>query len=681
MTPKVHISCLVALASMLTYGCGRSERDAASRGEAPAQTESSAAAAFPGMEADLARTLKEQADFYVFKTAEDFAAETKDLKWEDGSENPEFADINAPKGGTMRIWIQDFPRTLRTVGPDATGGIRPFQLDYTQPSLVHMHPNVAGAYYPGCTSGWAVSRETKTVYFKLDPAARWSDGVPLTTDDIVYTYYMMRSPLLNEPWYNDYFTKTFSRLTVYDKSSFALTLREWKPDAVARAGVENVPYPRHAFQDFGPDWLNKYQWRLVPTLAPYVLTEDGLEKGVSVTFTHQKDWWAENKRFWRGRYNPEKLRLVVIRDVNKAFEAFRRGDIDMMGLGTPTFWYEKLPDDDPLVQSGYICKAKFFNRTPQPDWGLWINRSKPDLDNRDLREGIQYATNFELVCKQYFRGDAVVMNTRSDGYGWRMHPTMMHRPFDPAKAREYFAKAGFTQQGPDGVLMTPNGRRLFFELTAYRTPSVEDVLSILKQEALKAGLELVINIGDQATAWKKVQEKNHQIAFIALSRSVELYPRYWEMHHGSNAYVDAYLDANGQPVDLASKGTPNPKPTKIRVQTNNMTETFIPELDRLIERYEQAETLDEIKDLARRIEEIIHDDAAWVPGYAQPFLRGGYWRWVKWPEDFNVASARDLYESFVFAIDTKLEADVRAARKDGRTFPAEVRVFDKYKQD
>ena len=51
---------------------------------------------------------------------------------------------------------------------------------------------------------------------------------------------------------------------------------------------------------------------------------------------------------------------------------------------------------------------------------------------------------------------------------------------------------------------------------------------ILKEEALKAGLEFTIEILDETTGWQKMQEKHHEIALAALSRSVEMYPRYWE---------------------------------------------------------------------------------------------------------------------------------------------------------
>jgi microcin C transport system substrate-binding protein len=659
---------LVAVA-VLVAGCGR---DSAPAGRGAAHPTSGP------MAGDLAATLEREKDFYVFKTSADLP---QNLKWENGSDLPEFASPDAKKGGTFNYFIQDFPRTLRVVGPDATGGIREFLWDYVEMYPAHEHPNAPGQVYPGYATEWAVDRESRTMYFRINRNAQWSDGHPLTSDDVVFSLYVFRSPHIREPWYNDYHSKTWERVTVYDQHTYAITMKDLRPDFVARAGQHFYLFPKHAMADFGPDYIEKYQWRVLPTLGAYTLRDRDIDKGRSIALTRVQEWWARDLPYWRGRYNPDRFRLTVTRDIDKAFESFVRGDLDFYLPMTvvPKYWYELLPDNHPDVAGGYIHKAKFFNQIPRPDWGLWINRSKPLLDNNDIRLGIQHATDFERVAAQFFRGDAVQMNTRSDGYSWRVHPTITARKFDPVTAREYFGKAGFTQQGPDGILRNDRGQRLSFNLTTYR-PDIRDIMAILKREAAKAGLEFNLEVLDSTTGWKKVQEKGHEIALIALSRSPELFPRYWEMYHGSNAYADAYLDPKGNPVPRFQDGKPNPSPGQPRAQTNNMTMTFIPELDRLIEAYDRAETLDEMKRLAVQIEEIIHEDAAWVPGWAIPFYRIAYWRWVGWPDDFNVMTSRSALEYFLFWVDDEARNETRPAKRRGQTFPAQVKVFDQYKQ-
>lgn len=100
------------------------------------------------------------------------------------------------------------------------------------------------------------------------------------------------------------------------------------------------------------------------------------------------------------------------------------------------------------------------------------------------------------------------------------HPTLRARPFDLALAAEHFAQAGFRQRGPDGILVNAAGTRLSLTINnGYE--SLTPVLVILQQEARKAGLDLQIETLDASASWKKVQEKNHDLAFAAFNVGVE----------------------------------------------------------------------------------------------------------------------------------------------------------------
>jgi microcin C transport system substrate-binding protein len=76
------------------------------------------------------------------------------------------------------------------------------------------------------------------------------------------------------------------------------------------------------------------------------------------------------------------------------------------------------------------------------------------------------------------------------GYGDFVNPNVKPWPFDPAKAREYFAKAGFTEEANDGVLRKADGTRLEFTLSHYSIKTYTDIMGILKNEAKKAGIDL-----------------------------------------------------------------------------------------------------------------------------------------------------------------------------------------------
>ncbi|MGB0993430.1 MAG: ABC transporter substrate-binding protein, partial [Akkermansiaceae bacterium] len=105
-----------------------------------------------------------------------------------------------------------------------------------------------------------------------------------------------------------------------------------------------------------------------------------------------------------------------------------------------------------------------------------------------------------------------------------------------------------------------------------------------------------------------------------------------------------------------------------------------PEMDTLSMGVRDATSLEEIETKCHRIEEIIHRDAPWVPGYTVPFARCGYWRWMKWPDNFNVRQIRDVYSSYVYWIDEDTKKETLDAKGSGKTFPEQDLIFDQYRQ-
>lgn len=608
--------------------------------------------------------------FFEFKSIDELPM---DLSWERGDNLEEFASPLAIKGGTLYGAIQDFPRTLRRVGPDSNGSFRPYLLDDVALRIARRHPNNTSIgpsgqhYFPELATEWAVDKERREVFVRLDPSARWSDGEPVTSDDFLFMFFFFQSRYIQAPWYNNWYTESYVGISRYDDLTFSIRVPEAKPDMNSRV-LDLIPIPEHFFQELGEDYVQRYQWRFQPTTAPYIILEEDIKKGQSITLTRQKDWWAENKRFIRNRFNFDRIHITVIRDIPKMFESFRRGDLDSTSLiNLPEYNYEKMSDSDPDVAKGYIRKVTFYNEIPRPTYGLWINSAKPLLDNNDIRVGINYATNWQRVIDEYFRGDYSRMNTTADGYGEFTHPTLKARPFDVDLALDAFAKAGFTQRGDDGILVNEQGQRLSFTLsTGYR--HFQDLLTILKEEAIKAGLEFRLEILDGTAGWKMAQEKKHDITFSALNVSPEMYPRYWETYHADNAYDKPWLDDGV---------TPNPD-RKIKTQTNNLQSVAIPELDKMIEAYRRSVDTEEMKRLAFGMEELLFEDASFVPGWVQPFYRTAFWRWIRYPDDFNVRLSRSSGEYYLAWIDLERKQETLNGKQNGVSFEPGVQVFDQY---
>lgn len=600
-------------------------------------------------------------EFFAFKTLADLPT---DLTWEDGMDLPELGSDDAIKGGTEYSQISDFPRTLRTIGPDSNGSFRPWLLDDTSMSLAHRHPDKF-TYFPGLATSWAVDEANRTVYAKLNPDARWSDGKPVTADDYLFMFFIYQSDYIVAPWYKNWYTTQYTNITRYDNLTISITIPEAKPDMNSRV-LELRPMPAHFYQELGEDFVDRYQWRFQPTTGPYVIADKDINKGTSITLTRLKDWWARDNKFWKNRFNMDKVQLTVIRDPSKVFEAFKKGDVDQFGLNLAEYWYDKLPDQDADVAKGYIQKSVFYNQKPRPTYGLWMNTSRPLLDNQDVRIGINYATNWQLVIDKFFRGDYARLQTSSDGYGEFSNPHLRARDYDINQALAHFAKAGFTERNEDGILVNDKGQKLAFTLsTGYEV--MKDVLTILKEEALKTGLELRVEVLDGTAGWKKVQEKQHDMHFSAFNTSLEMYPRFWETYHSDNAYDDAFLD----------DGSVNPQ-RKLKTQTNNLEALAIFEMDQLIDRYRASSDKQEMIELAHQMTEIHHNYASFVPGFFQPFYRLGHWRWVRYPTFFNHKHSGSAGEYHVHWLDPAIRQQTLDAQKAGQALSAEINVYDQF---
>lgn len=642
---KLWMICLMTVLVSIFTGCSGENNEKTAKGSGNAIEEAKAYyAANP--------------EFFVFATPAELPA---DIVWEDSSDLTEFSSPDAKRGGILRDWLPSYPRTLRRIGPDAGTPFRRFLLDDYSMRVVHPHPNLPGEYYPGLAESWSIDWDNKRVFFKLDPDARYSDGVAITADDYLFMFYFMQQDYHREPWSTNWYRigETYTNITKYDDHTISIGVAEAKPDIFRLFEEDVAPVPSHHYKDYGDDFVTRYQWVFEPTPGPYVVRDEDVKKGRSIALTRLDDWWANDKRFWRNRFNPDVRQIQIIRDMPKALEAFRKGDLDFFELTLPDYWHLKLPNDLPEVQNGYIGKYKIYNQKPRPNWGVSINKDKPLLDNLDLRVGIAYALNFDLAIEQTFRGDYERSNSFAEGYGEFTNHDVKARPFSVHKAKEYFAKAGYTEEGEDGILVKSDGSRLSFELTNYRQP-YEGLVTILKEEARKAGLELRIQNLDFMTGVKLNNEKKHELVFTASNVSVELYPRFFDFFHSFNAYKK-----NGE----------------IKPDTNNSTSTAYPEWDALIERYDNSSSLEEIKEISLKLQELIHEDAAFIPSHKVTFARVAMWRWMKYPEGFDTRVTGSGYSDqfSLMWIDEEEREATRAAMKRGETFDPIIKTFDQYR--
>lgn len=593
-------------------------------------------------------------DYFRFGKPEDIPA---DLVWEDGMEHEEIGDPRAKKGGAFRMFIMTFPPTIRPFGDNSNNGFRGYLYDEIDVPLVGLHPKSMDMI-PGLAKRWAVSPDGRTVYFEIDEAARYSDGVPVRAGDFLFNTYVRISDDIVNPYAKQFFRENVAGFTAYSERLLSISLPEAQLYAPALAGAL-TPSPPHFYADYGPDYTERYQWKFPPTTGAYEVLPEDIVKGVSVTQTRVKDWWAKDRKYYKHRFNPDRIVYTVVRDESKAFELFRAGELDSFYLTRPDYWYEK-SEMDP-VYKGYIERHTFYSQYPALPRGLYLNVSKPLLDDKRIRIGIQHAMNWQKVIDVIHRGDYTRLDAFNQGYLLFSDPSIKARPFSVSKARAAFREAGFTETDRDGILRRPDGTRLSISVSYRANPSFDKMLTILREEAKDCGFDLRLDANEATVDYKKVMLKQHEMSFTAWVITPPV-PDFHQFLHSSNAF-----DERG-----------NLKP-----QTNNLFAWGRADTDMLSEKARFARTEEELRETSFKLQRIIHDEAIFVPGYTVDFIRMGSWRWLRWPDSeqtrFCAPIVYEPTEVHVHWIDEEMKKETLEAKRSGRGFGEVNRIFDDYR--
>ena len=570
----------------------------------------------------------------------------KNLKWLTNNKDPVYSSPEAKKGGTFNYYLLTFPLTLRTIGPDSNGSFRG-NIDGNKLGLTSIHPNT-GKIIPSLATHWAYGDDYKTVYYKLDKRARWSDGKPVTADDFVFTIEFMRSKHIVAPWYNNHYTENFDKVIKFDDYTIAVVGTKKKPyeDLHLYNGIG--PTPKH-FVKLDKDFTKNYNWKIFPNTGPYQISK--MKKGKEIVFKRKKNWWAKDLKYNKNRFNVDKIRFKIIRDINVAFEYFKKGKLDYFQAKLPEYWHKKMKGK--LYDNGYIHKLWFYVDSPQPNYGMWLNTDYKLFKDKNVREAFGHAMNVDKVIKTVLRGDYERLHTSKPGIGKYTNTKIRAREFNLKKAAELLAKSGWSTRGPDGIRMK-NGERLEATIT-YGVSFYTDRLVVLKEEAKKAGIELKLKLLDGATSFKVVLEKKHQMTMMGWSTWYR--PSFWQSIHSENAH----------------------KP-----QTNNISNTDDPEIDKLIEKFRDEFDIEKKQAMSRKLQELELNHAAYIPTFLVPYFRVAYWSYWRSPNVPATKLSEDSFDLFgstggLFWLDKDEKERVIKAKKKGKKLEAKTVINKTFK--
>jgi microcin C transport system substrate-binding protein len=549
-----------------------------------------------------------------------------ELKYPEGFAHFDFVNPDAPKGGIHHSWTlgsYDSLTPFTEKGNAAEGAWEVFD------SLMVVALDTRDQMYGLIAESATYPPDKRWISFRMRPEARFSDGSPLTADDVVFTFDAMQNK--GQYRYRAYFgdIETVEALGPHEvKFTFAegAAVRDLLP-LVAGTAIFSRAY--FADRDFSASSMD-------PPLGSGPYQVERAEAGRTVVYRRDDDYWARDLPVNVGRNNFERIRIDYYADQASAFEAFKAGEYTFRGETNADRWLRSY--DFPARERGDVVTEEIPARTVPFAGGLFFNLRREAFGDPRVRQAIETMFNFEWINATLFHGveqRAASFWERSDMRAEGppspeeqavLEPLLPDLPEglqdildapaavpfkgesaqrDRRRQRQAMAlleEAGYRSEG--GRLVGPDGRQLRLEMM-YASPDAEQYLSPFAQVLGGIGIDASLRFVDSAQ-WRERAETFDFDAvhvFVPMSDTPGAELR--------DAFGSAYADVGGS---LNVGGVSNPA------------------IDRLIGLIETAETREELEVRVRALDRVLRAMHLRIPYWVRPETWLAYYDYYRHPE-------------------------------------------------
>lgn len=408
------------------------------------------------------------------------------LKYPKGFERFAYTSAQARSGGTLVLHdLGSFekmnPFTLKGAAPH---GLTPYIFE----TLAVASLDEPFAEYGLIAEDIDLAEDHKSVTFTLNPRARFSDGSPITAEDVKFSLETLKSDQAH-PFYQMYF-QDIEGVEVLDKARirfrFARINRELHLVAAQLPVLSKKFYTHNPFNPSD----GKGAMTVPVGSGPYVV--DTVQAGKSITYTKNPDYWAKDLAVRKGMFNFDTIVIKYFKDPVVSLEAFKAGDFDYMMVNIAKQWSRDMTGR--RFDNGELVKKTFSHKNNAGMQGFVLNTRKPLFSDPLVRKALGLAFDFEwtntaLFFSQYTRNTSYFSNS---GYAATGLPGVdeikLLEPFRDQLPPEVFtqalqppsteppsslrvnmqdAKAALEQAGwtiKNGVLVNGQGERFHFEI-------------------------------------------------------------------------------------------------------------------------------------------------------------------------------------------------------------------------
>ena len=304
-----------------------------------------------------------------------------------------YANPDAPKGGRLTIGAQGTFDSLNPFNIKAGSTAQGLAGNVFQ-TLMMRNLDEPFTLYGLIAKSIETTPDRSRVTLRLNPLARFSDGSPITSDDVRFTFELLKAK--GRPQFRGAYGQVKALLTpdahtvVYDLTGVGD--RELPLILVLMPVLSKAHTDVEHFNDA----------TLTPPVAsgPYVVEK--VEPGQRLTLRRDPNYWGKDLPVSRGLYNFDEIRVEYYRDANAMHEAFKAGLLDYREETNPTRWTNGY--DFPAIHDGRVTKASLPLGGPKGMQGFAFNTRRAIFADPRVREALGYMFDFEWINANLFGG-------------------------------------------------------------------------------------------------------------------------------------------------------------------------------------------------------------------------------------------------------------------------------------
>ena len=327
----------------------------------------------------------------------------QDLKYKPGQPYV-YANPKAPKGGHL---VLNTLGAFTKLNPASLKGVGAFLMD----NLVFQTPMDGSAdddehfsQYGNLVEKVELADDRLTMIYHINKKARFSDGKPVTADDFVFSFNLLKDPEYH-PIFKQYF-RDIQSIEKLDNHRVKYTFAFYNQELPLITGQMMI-FPKHIYGQKGKKFGSDFDALAVGS-GPYVVKK--YEFGKFITYKRNPKWWGKDLAINKGRYNFDEITVKVFIDPVAMREAFKAGEYDMDIISSSRDWALDFKGD--FVKKGYYLRKELPHTRVSGMQGFIINTRRKKFQSRKVRAAIAMIMDFDWMNQNLFYNQY----TRSDCY-------------------------------------------------------------------------------------------------------------------------------------------------------------------------------------------------------------------------------------------------------------------------